>query len=375
MNHHNESSRRAFIKAAAATAALAGLSDFSKVLAQPQGEADKKLSILILGGTGFLGPHTVRAARSRGHTVTLFNRGKTNDNLFPELETLHGDRNNDLEALKGRDWDAVVDTSAYYPRVVRDSAGLLKGHIGQYVLISTVSVYGVFPTPGMDETAPVATIEDETVEQITGLTYGPLKALCEQAAEATLPGMVTNIRPGLIVGPGDPTDRFTYWPVRVAKGGEVLAPGDGSTQVQQIDVRDLANFIVHTIERNITGVYNADSPMGQRTMKDLLTTCKKVSGSDANFVWVDAEFLAEHSVRPWQDMTCWVPQEGDYAAFGRVSTAKAMTNGLKCRPLAETVRATLDWWETLPEERRERMRAGLAADREKEVLAAWNERG
>ncbi len=375
MNHRTESSRRAFIKAAAATAALAGLSDFSRVLAQPQGEADKKLNILILGGTGFLGPHTVRAALARGHTVTLFNRGKTNDGLFPELETLYGDRNGNLEALKGRDWDAVIDTSAYYPRVVRDSAGLLKGHIRQYVLISTVSVYGIFPTPGMDETAPVDTIEDETVEQVTGETYGPLKALCEKAAEETLPGMVTNIRPGLIVGPGDPTDRFTYWPVRVSKGGEVLAPGDGSTEVQQIDVRDLANFIVHTIERNITGVFNADSPLGQRTMKDLLTTCKTVSGSDATFVWADAEFLEEQGVRPWQDMTCWSPQEGDYAAFGRISNAKAMANGLKCRPLSDTVRATLDWWETLPEERRSRLRAGLTPEREEAALLAWHERG
>jgi 2'-hydroxyisoflavone reductase len=375
VNHNNESSRRAFIKAAAATAALAGLSDFSKVLAQPQGEADKKLNLLILGGTGFLGPHTVRAALARGHDITLFNRGKTNDDLFPQLETLYGDRNGNLEALKCRDWDAVIDTSAYYPRVVRDSAGLLKGHIGQYVLISTVSVYGVFPTPGMDETAPVGTIEDETVEEVNGLTYGPLKALCEQAAEETLPGIVTNIRPGLIVGPGDPTDRFTYWPVRVSKGGEVLAPGDGSTQVQQIDVRDLADFIIHTIERNITGVYNADSPMGQRTMKDLLTTCRKVSASDATFVWADAEFLAEQGIRPWQDMPCWIPQEGDYTAFGRVSSAKAIANGLKCRPLADTVRATLDWWQTLPEERRARLRAGLTPEREEAALAAWRERG
>jgi 2'-hydroxyisoflavone reductase len=375
VNHNNESSRRAFIKAAAATAALAGLSDFSKVLAQPQGEADKKLNLLILGGTGFLGPHTVRAALARGHDITLFNRGKTNDDLFPQLETLYGDRNGNLEALKCRDWDAVIDTSAYYPRVVRDSAGLLKGHIGQYVLISTVSVYGVFPTPGMDETAPVGTIEDETVEEVNGLTYGPLKALCEQAAEETLPGIVTNIRPGLIVGPGDPTDRFTYWPVRVSKGGEVLAPGDGSTQVQQIDVRDLADFIIHTIERNITGVFNADSPMGQRTMKDLLTTCRKVSASDATFVWADAEFLAEQGIRPWQDMPCWIPQEGDYTAFGRVSSAKAIANGLKCRPLADTVRATLDWWQTLPEERRARLRAGLTPEREEAALAAWRERG
>jgi 2'-hydroxyisoflavone reductase len=375
VNHKTESSRRAFIKAAAATAALAGLSDFSKVLAQPQGEADKKLNILILGGTGFLGPHTVRAALARGHDITLFNRGKTNDDLFPQLETLYGDRNGNLEALKGRDWDAVIDTSAYYPRVVRDSAGLLKGHIGQYVLISTISVYGAFVNPGMDETAPVGTIEDETVEQVTGETYGPLKALCEKAAEETLPGIVTNIRPGLIVGPGDPTDRFTYWPVRVSKGGEVLAPGDGSTQIQQIDVRDLADFIIHTIERNITGVFNADSPMGQRTMKELLTTCKKVSGSDASFVWVDAEFLAEQGIRPWQDMPCWIPQEGDYAAFGRVSSAKAIANGLKCRPLTDTVRATLDWWETLPEERRARMRAGLTSEREEAALAAWHDRG
>lgn len=372
----NASSRRSFLKAAAATAALTGFADLSGALAsQPKGEAKRKLKLLILGGTGFLGPHTVRAALARGHEMTLFNRGKTNDDLFPDLETLHGDRNGNLEALKGRDWDAVIDTSAYYPRVVRDSAGLLKGHVNQYVLISTISVYASYPTPGMDEAAPVGTIEDETVEQVTGATYGPLKALCEKAAEETLPGKVTNIRPGLIVGPGDPTDRFTYWPVRVAKGGEVLAPGDGTTNVQQIDARDLAAWIIHTIENSVTGVFNADSPMGARTMRDVLTTSKTVSGSDAEFVWADAEFLAGQGIAPWQDMPCWIPQEGDYAAFGRVSNAKAMRNGLTIRPLAETIRDTLDWWKTLPEERRARLRAGLTPEREQAALAAWHAKG
>lgn len=372
---HQTPSRRSFLKAAAAATAFGAVGGATSAFAQQGGEADRKLKLLILGGTGFLGPHTVRAALARGHEMTLFNRGRTNADLFPDLEKLVGDRNGDLEALKGRDWDAVIDTSAYYPRVVRDSAGLLKGHVNQYVLISTISVYGTFPNPGMDETAPVATIEDETVEQVTGVTYGPLKALCEQAAEKILPGKVTNIRPGLIVGPGDPTDRFTYWPVRVSKGGEVLAPGDGSTEVQQIDARDLASWIVHCIENKVTGVYNADSPMGKRTMRDLLTTCKRVSGSDAEFVWADAEFLAEQSVSPWQDMPCWVPQQGDYAAFGRVSSAKALANGLRIRALSETTRDTLEWWRSLPEERRERLRAGLSAEREQEVLKAWHARG
>lgn len=381
MNQNNPASRRVFLKSAAAIGALAALGDASAIaraasLQQRAGvTGDRKLKILFIGGTGFLGPHTVRAAMENGHEVTLFNRGRTNADLFPELEKIQGDRNADLGKLKGRQWDCVVDTSAYFPRQVREAAGALKDSVGQYVMISTISVYASFPTPGMDETAPVGTIEDETVEQITGATYGPLKALCEKAAEAQMPGRVTNIRPGLIVGPGDPTDRFTYWPVRVAKGGEVLAPGDGSNFIQHIDARDLGAWIVHCLERRVVGVFNADSPMRERTIRSLLDACKRVSGSDARFVYAPMPFLAEQRISPWQDMPCYIPAEGDYAAFGQVSSAKAIASGLKSRPMTDTVRDTLEWWRSQPEERRNKpMRAGLTPEREAKALAAWRER-
>jgi 2'-hydroxyisoflavone reductase len=231
--------RREFLRTSAATGAAVGLSStLAGVLVNPghllatdaiylAEPARQPIKLLILGGTAFLGPAIVNAAVARGHTITLFNRGKTNPQLYPELEKLRGDRNGDLEALAGRQWDAVIDTSGYYPRVVKMSAELLAPNVGHYTFISSISVYRDFKTPDMTEAAPVGTIDDPTIEEITGETYGPLKALCEQAAEAAMPGRVANIRPGLIVGPRDRSDRFTYWPVRIARGGEVLCPGNG----------------------------------------------------------------------------------------------------------------------------------------------------
>ena len=255
------------------------------------GRAMAPLKVLVIGGTGFLGPHTVRRLQERGHTVTLFNRGRTNPGLFPDVEKLRGDRKTDLKALDGRKWDAVLDPSAYIPADVTRSATLLAPNVGHYLLISTISVYKALNTPGMDETAPLATLKDPTVEQVTGETYGGLKVLCEQAAEKAMPGKTTVIRPGLIVGPGDTTDRFTYWPVRVAKGGEVLAPNSPNDFVQCIDVRDLANFIVSCLENRSTGIYNADGPQAGLTIGRLLETSKQVSKSDATFVWVPTAFL------------------------------------------------------------------------------------
>ncbi len=332
----------------------------------------RKLKLLILGGTGFLGPHTVRAALARGHEMTLFNRGRTNPHLFPDLEKLRGDRDGDLTALEGRDWDAVIDTSGYIPRVVKMSADLLAPHVQQYVFISSISVYGVMDNPGVDESTPPQTMDDETVEEITNDTYGPLKALCEQAAERSLPGRVTNIRPGLIVGPGDRTDRFTYWPARISRGGEVLAPGSGGDYAQFIDVRDLAEWIIHCIERRVTGVFNADSPADSLMIRELLETCRSVSGSDAVFTWADEEFLKEHEVAAWSDMPVWAGSEE--MGWGRVVTAKARKSGLGRRPVSETVRDTLDWFRTLPEERRLNLRSGLKPEREAELLAAWHAR-
>jgi 2'-hydroxyisoflavone reductase len=342
------------------------------VLGQGAGKATRPLRILMLGGTGFLGPETVEAAQARGHTVTLFNRGKTQPGLFPDLEKLRGDRQvDDYKSLEGRAFDAVVDTSANVPRWVNQAAAVLGPNIGHYVYISSVSAYADLSKPGTDETAAVATIADPATEEVTGETFGALKALCEKAAEKALPGKVTVVRPGLIVGPGDPTDRFTYWPVRVAKGGEVLAPGEPSWPTQLIDVRDLGAFLVRLIEDGTRGTFNALGPEPPITMAAVLDACKAASGSDAAFTWVPASFLAEQKVEPWSDMPAWVPAEGETAGFSRVSNARALAAGLTFRPIRDTAKATLDWFATLPEERRAKLRAGLDPARETKVLEAW----
>jgi len=365
--------RREFVKHATLGSAALGLTPSLPACSNSRKQdPSSPLNLLILGGTAFLGPATVEAALARGHRMTLFNRGKTNPDLFPELEKLRGDRDGDLAALEGGTWDAVIDTSGYVPRVVDLSARLLAPSVKQYVFISTISVYKDYTSVGMDESAPVGTLADETIEEITGETYGPLKALCEQAVERNLPGRTTVIRPGLIVGPLDRTDRFTYWPVRVKRGGEVLAPGDGSDLIQFIDVRDLGQWIIHCIEQEVTGVFNADSDPGALTMGKLLNECLTVTGSAADLTWVDAAFLAEQGVQAWTDMPVWVPAEGEYAGFGQVSTAAAQARGLKYRPLADTIGDTLAWFESQPEERRSQLRAGISAEREAEVLAAWH---
>jgi len=275
---------------------------------------------LILGGTVFLGRALVQAALARGHSLTLFNRGQSNPDLFPKVEQLHGDRATDLSALQGRHWDAVIDTCGYVPRIVRLSAEALAGATDHYTFISSLSVYADTSQPGTDESAPVGTLEDETVEQVTGETYGPLKALCERAVEQTLPGRALVIRPGLIVGPFDPTDRFTYWPHRVAQGGEVLAPGRPARPVQFIDVRDLAEWTLDMVEAKRTGVYNADGPAQPLPMEQLLDTCKIVSGSAARFTWASEEFSAEQQVEAWSQMP-----PGSLSR-ARVSPAKNRTN-------------------------------------------------
>ncbi len=339
-----------------------------------QGPVQPK-TILMLGGTGFLGPQTVEAALRRGHKVTLFNRGKTRPGLFPDLEKLHGDREKDeLKALEGRRWDAVVDTSANVPRWVKKAAAVLGPNIGHYIYISSISVYVDTSKPGADETAAVATIADPTIEKIDGQTYGALKALSEQAAEAAMPGKVAVVRPGLIVGPEDPSDRFTYWPVRVAKGGEVLAPGAPDDPVQIIDVRDLGEFLVRLIENKTTGVFNALGPDKTLTFGQMLAACKEAARSDASFTWVDAGFLEKQGVSAWSDMPAWVPNGGETAGFATVSNARALKAGLTFHPIAETARATLDWFATLPEERRSKLKAGISREREAKVLAAWKAR-
>lgn len=356
------------------------------------------MKILVLGGTGFLGPHFVAAARARGHDLTLFNRGKSNPERFAgvefaDIEQLRGDRKVDLSALGGdRRWDAVLDTSAYVPADVTRSARLLAPRIDRYLVVSTISVYAKTDTPGQDEGAPLATLADPTVTEVNGETYGGLKALCERAAEAELPGRTMVVRPGLIVGPGDTTDRFTYWPARADRGGEILAPGSAEDPTQFIDVRDLADFLLLALEQRHAGIVNADAPAGSITMGRLLATCQEVSrrmntiqcvrapcpqppGHDSTLTWVPADFLEKQGVAPWQDMPAWIPAQGDYAGFGRISTSRAHALGLRTRPLEETVAATLEYWRSLPEERRQKPKAGLSPEREAEVLKAWHARG
>ncbi|HEY3065771.1 MAG TPA: NAD-dependent epimerase/dehydratase family protein [Methylomirabilota bacterium] len=336
--------------------------------------APRALRILILGGTGFIGPHQVRYARDRGHLVTLFNRGRTNPGLFPEVDTLHGDRaTGAYDALKTRDWDVVIDNSATRPRWVREAARALTGHVKQYVFISTISVYASDNVPDADESAPLATTTEPESEDTRRL-YGPLKALAEREAETAFPGNATILRPGLIVGPGDLTDRFTYWPVRLARGGEVLAPGTPADPVQIIDARDLAEFTIKVCEEGTRGVYNCLGPRSPLTMGEMLGTIRGVVATDASLTWVPGDFLAAQKVRPWVDLPVWLPPRGRTAGFARRSNRRAVEKGLTFRPLAETAAATLAFYDAQPDDRKAQLRVGLSPAREKEVLAAWHAR-
>lgn len=329
------------------------------------------MKILFLGGTGFLGPHTVQPALDRKHTVTLFNRGKTNPKLFPDVEKLHGDRRKDLAVLKDRKWDAVVDTSAYFPKDISTAMDVLADNVKQYVMISTVSVYAKLDKPGMDESAETGELKDPDTKQLSNESYGPLKAACEREAEKRMPGKVTNIRPGLIVGPGDNSDRFTYWPERIEKGGEILAPGDPDAPVQFIDARDLGRWIIQMIEESHVGVYNALGPKTKLPMAEMLYGIKAVTTSDAKFTWIPDQFLLEHEVGPWMEVPLWIPSEGDSVGMNTMSNAKAVSVGLTFSPLAVTAKDTLDWAKQQPADRKRG--AGLAAEKERAVLQAWHD--
>lgn len=376
--------------------------------------------ILILGGTGFLGPKTIDVALARGHHVTIFNRGKR-EKLLPltaEVEHLYGNRDPELpaddergpdgkllhpnasprglEQLAGKRWDVVIDNSGYYPRMVGASAQLLAPNVGQYIFISSISAYATNPASGGDETTAVATIADPKVETMGASfeNYGALKALCEQAVEAALPGRATIVRPGFIVGPGDPTDRFTYWPVRIARGGEVLVPGGAEDPLQIIDVRDLAEWLVTLAERGTPGTFNATGPERPARWGQVVDSCAAAAKSSAALTWVPASWLSANGgdgVFP-----IWAPAEGETAGFHRWSNERAKAAGLTFRPVAETIEALLAWY---PQEveRRVRvtkeleaaakakgtapppgdpsaLRAGPSAERERELLAAWKAR-
>ncbi len=374
-------SRREFLRMSAAAASLAALGCHARRTrdSNPESESmppSKKL--LILGGTGFLGPAIVEAALARGHQLTLFNRGKTRPDLFPDIVKLRGDRDptkgDGIRALAGRQWDVVFDDCGYYPRMVTASAELLAPNVKQYVFVSSISAYADNKKVGADERAPLATIADPTVE-VMGANYenyGALKALCEQAAERAAPGRVTVVRPGFIVGPGDPTDRFTYWPVRVDRGGEVLAPGEASDPIQIIDVRDLARWMVRVAEDGLTGAFNACGPGEKLTMGALLGECRAATSSSARLTWVKAEFLEKQGEAGDAGLPIWISPAGDYLGFHTWSAERAIRAGLGFRPIDETVKDTLAWWKTLPAERQAKLRAGLSPEREAAILAAWH---
>jgi 2'-hydroxyisoflavone reductase len=326
------------------------------------------MDLLILGGTGFLGRHLVEAALADGHRITLFNRGLSSPDLFPEVETIKGDREADISALRGRGWDAVIDTCGYVPRVVGASAALLAGAADHYTFVSSISVYPDDIEPGADEGAPVKELADPTVEDVDGETYGGLKALCERAADEEMPGRVLNVRPGLICGPYDPTDRFTYWPRRISAGGEVLAPDRPERRVQFIDVRDLAAWIVEMSAEQRTGTYNATGPGYELQMGRLLEECAAVSGSDAEFVWASEGFLEENGVEPFTDLPLWVPRE--YVGVLAVDCGKAIAEGLSFRPVSETIEGVLEWDSTRAADAG--LSAGLTPERERELLLAWH---
>jgi nucleoside-diphosphate-sugar epimerase len=326
------------------------------------------LKLLILGGTVFVGRHVAEQALERGHEVTLFTRGRTKPELFPGAERLTGDRDGNLDPLRGREWDAVIDTSGYLPRIVRDSAQLLSGAAGHYTFISSVSVYDGNGLAGTDPDSPVGTIEDETGEEITGESYGPLKALCEQEVERAFPGRALIVRPGLIVGPDDPTDRFAYWPARIAEGGTVLAPGSPEAATQVIDVRDLAAWLVDSTEWRTTGTFNAVGPEQRLSIGEVLARCIAVSGSDADVVWVDDRALIDAGVELWTDLPLWLGDDPDWTWMEEVDPSPAIAAGLRLRPLDETIGDTLRWHR---ENREDPGRAGfkMTRSRERELLS------
>ena len=346
-------------------------------------QAVKPLRILILGGTGFTGPNQVRYAVGRGHRVSVFNRGKTKRGELPDgVEQLVGDRNGQLDALRDRKWDVVIDNPTMLPVWVRDAAKILKGNVDRYVFISTISVYAEQSAPGKDESSPLAKYQGadpmketlDTVRASEFKLYGPLKALSEHEAEQWFPGKTLVIRPGLIVGPNDQTDRFTYWPVRIDRGGEVLAPGQPTDPVQLIDARDLAEWTIRMVENGETGIYNATGPAKPLGMGEMLDGIKAGVKSDTTFTWANAEFLEQQKVAPWSDMPVWVPPHGEMGGMARTSIKKALAKGLTFRPLGETARDTLGWFRTLPAERQAQMKAGLSPEREAQVLKTWHAR-
>jgi 2'-hydroxyisoflavone reductase len=360
------SNRRDFLKAGAcitATAAIRG----AFAAGDPGG------SLLILGGTGFIGPPLTQEALRLGWKVTHFNRGKSAADGVANVETLIGDRKGQLDALRGRKWDAVVDDTGFIPKYVQMSAQLLAPNVGYCLFISSISAYASFAQPN-DEHSATGKLSNPDIEEITDDTYGPMKALCERYTAEAFQGRASIVRPGYIVGPLDRSDRFTYWPVRASKGGEMLAPGTPQDPIQIIDVRDLASWMMALVQSRTTGYFNAVSPPGAFTMGDLITASLSASpkaGTTAH--WVPEDFLAAHWKAEELDLPPWSPTKGDTAGASLTSVASAARTGLRSRPLNETVKDTLSWFQSLPGDRQAKLRAGLDAHKEADTLRAWHE--
>jgi 2'-hydroxyisoflavone reductase len=322
------------------------------------------MKILVIGGTRFLGRTFVETALRHGHELTLFNRGQTNPDLFPDVENLKGDRDKDLSLLKHRNWDVVLDTCGYVPRVVQKSAELLADSVAQYIFISSISVYADFSKPGLKEDSPLGVLKDKTVEQITNDTYGPLKVLCENVVRETFSDRAAILRCGLIVGPYDPTDRFTYWPVRIQQGGEVLAPSPPHMQVQFIDATDLAHFILLLAKKKISGIFNTTGPALMITMQEFLDACNTLSGNQASLVWVSEELITSNDVG---HIPVWTPKE--WRGIFQADCTRAISAGLSFRPLEQTILNTLEWHSTRASDYE--LKVGLKPEKEKDLLKRW----
>ncbi len=326
-------------------------------------------TILFIGGSRFAGYHAAESALARGHQVTLFNRGKTDPGALPSVEHIVGDRDREIDLLRGRRFDAVIDTCGFVPRVVRKSVELLKDQALHYVFISSISAYADMGGSGNDEESPLAALPDPATEDVSNY-YGGLKAACEAVVQSEFPGRSVIVRPGLIVGPRDPTDRFDYWVERIAEGGEVLAPATPDRPLQVIDARDLGEWLIRLVEAHTSGVFNAAGPLKPTTMGDLMTICKAVSGSDARFTWIDEPWLLERKVEPWTELPIWHP--ATIIAQFQTKIDRAIAAGLTFRPLAETVNASLDWIRTNPD-KVSRRRSAMKREREAELLREWHD--
>ena len=358
--------RRNVIKAGAGTAlALAA--------GRLAAHAGQDRTLLILGGTGFIGPHLTEQAMARGWKITHFNRGRRDPDGVPNVETLIGDRKGQLDALKGRKWDAVVDDTGYIPKYTKMSADLLAPNTGYCLYISSISAYASFVKPN-DEDSPTGVLANLDEEQVTNDSYGPMKAMCEKYVRDAWGPRSSVVRPGYIVGPLDPTDRFTYYPVRVAKGGEMAAPGTPADPIQVIDVRDLVKFMLDLVERRVDGAFNAVTPPGALDMERMLASCKRVSGADTTFTWIDEDFLQQELKPEEPSLAPWDPVRGEYAAASLTGIKRSLAEGLTSRPIDETVRDTLAWRATRPPERQAALRSGLTAEQEAKLLAAWHAR-